>query len=340
MEEKIKIYVPESISSILLKDMELFEFYKKDHTLNRNDFYNTLVMNYYETYQADNSDIYEHIKAVVAENSGREDYEDSDIADRILRYIESRTNHLEGPKAEVTLSMKPTKSSRRAIGYIQDCLLRNSTLSSYFRNLFASYVLLPQDKRERIIFREKFEVIEEAIANDRKIYFTTSANEAPHIVSPYSLSSSKEELFNYLLAEYNGKAYSFRITRLKKVVMMAETSSISAENEKIFRKMEKYGPQFSYAGNTADEEIRVRMSDRGKEMYEKIYIHRPVLKRIEGDVYVFDCSQNQAYQYFIRFGRNAVVEAPKSLQDDIVRYYSSSLRAYRKNREENNENTL
>ncbi len=340
MEEKIKVYVPESINNILLKDMELFEFYKKDRTLNRNDFYNTLIVNYYESYQADISDIYEHIKAVLTDSSDLEDYENADIADRILRYIESKTNRLEGPKAEVTLSIKPTRASRKAISYIQDCLLRNSTLSAYFRNLFASYVLLPQDKRERIIFREKFEVIEEAIENDRKIYFTLSANETPHIVSPYSLASSKEELFNYLLAEYNEKPFSFRITRLKKVVMMAETSSISEENEKIFQKMEKYGPQFSYVRNIPDEEIRVRMSERGKEMYEKMYVHRPVIKRIEGDVYVFDCSITQAYQYFIRFGRNALVEAPVSLQEDIRHYYASSLRAYRRYQNEDKENTL
>ena len=30
MEEKIKIYIPDSVNNILLKDMERFEFFKKD----------------------------------------------------------------------------------------------------------------------------------------------------------------------------------------------------------------------------------------------------------------------------------------------------------------------
>ena len=44
MEEKIKIYIPESVNNILLKDMERFEFFKKDSSLNKNEFYNTLFV--------------------------------------------------------------------------------------------------------------------------------------------------------------------------------------------------------------------------------------------------------------------------------------------------------
>ena len=62
MEEKIKIYIPESINNILLKDMERFEFFKKDGSFNKNEFYNTLIMNYYEQYQNQQSDLFNHIK--------------------------------------------------------------------------------------------------------------------------------------------------------------------------------------------------------------------------------------------------------------------------------------
>ena len=61
MEEKIKIYISKDVHEILLKDMELFEFYKKNQTLNKNDFMNTLIMNYHETYQKRCSDLYQHI---------------------------------------------------------------------------------------------------------------------------------------------------------------------------------------------------------------------------------------------------------------------------------------
>ena len=50
MQEKIKIYLPNDIYQIILKDMELFEFYKKDGSLNRNEFLNKLITNYYEIY--------------------------------------------------------------------------------------------------------------------------------------------------------------------------------------------------------------------------------------------------------------------------------------------------
>ena len=42
--------------------MELFEFYKKDGTLNRNEFLNRLIVNYYEIYTQNNETVLESIK--------------------------------------------------------------------------------------------------------------------------------------------------------------------------------------------------------------------------------------------------------------------------------------
>ena len=59
MQEKIKIYLPNDIYQIILKDMELFEFYKKDGSLNRNEFLNKLITNYYEIYSLNNEKLLE-----------------------------------------------------------------------------------------------------------------------------------------------------------------------------------------------------------------------------------------------------------------------------------------
>ncbi|MBR3005956.1 MAG: hypothetical protein IKH68_04795, partial [Erysipelotrichaceae bacterium] len=139
MEEKIKIYIPESVNNILLKDMELFEFFKKDGSLNRNEFYNTLIVNYYEQYEENQSAIFSHIKDSIAERSSIKEQDVSDIAADILQYVDIRTFQLDRQKFDVSISIKPTRRSSDDIGYIQNCLLGNSTLSNYFRNMFASY---------------------------------------------------------------------------------------------------------------------------------------------------------------------------------------------------------
>ena len=129
MEEKIKIYIPESVNNILLKDMELFEFFKKDGSLNRNEFYNTLIVNYYEQYEENQSAIFSHIKDSISERSSIKEQDVSDIAADILQYVDVRTFQLDRQKFDVSISIKPTRRSSDDIGYIQNCLLGNSTRS-------------------------------------------------------------------------------------------------------------------------------------------------------------------------------------------------------------------
>lgn len=330
MEEKIKIYIPESVNNILLKDMERFEIFKKDGSLNKNEFYNTLIMNYYEQYQEGQSDLFNYIKQTVSDNTGCSDLQSSDIASMIVQFSDTKNNHLDERKLDVTISMKPTLRSAPTIDFIQSYYIRNMTLSAYFRNMFASYSLLPQDKRERIIFKENFDLIEEAIKNDRRVYFTTTNKNTPHYGSPYSICNSKEELFNYLLADYNGLPYSFRIGRMRNITVLNEPREISERNIYIFERMEKYGPQFSYEIKEPSGEIVVQLTERGKMMYRSMYLHRPQYSKIEGDCYYFECSGQQAYQYFSRFGRNALVISPRSLATDMLKFHAMADRAYKK----------
>ena len=322
MEAKIKIYIPENVYNILLKDMERFEICKKDGSLNKNEFYNTLIVNYYEQYQDNRSSFFEHIRKTIKEGSHSSRLEIDDMAYRILQFVDIKTNQLDSQKSEVALSMKPTKKSSNAISFIEHCCLNGSTLSNYFRNMFASYTMLPQDKRERIIFKNSFELIEKAIENNRKIYFETAGKDAAHIASPYAICNSKEELFNYLLADYNDYPFSFRISRLEKIAVLNEPRQFKENNISIFEKMIKNGPQFAYKINKEAEEIEVELSDKGKQMYKAIYLHRPQYTRIEGNRYYFECSLQQAYQYFARFGSNAIVTSPSYLTEDLHRLYA------------------
>lgn len=325
MEEKIKIYISKDINAILLKDMELFEFYKKDRTLNKNDFINTLIINYYETYQNNSSVMYERIKTTLSKRVDEDEFEIADIAYELLQYIETNTFKLENVKLDALISLKPTKKSSQIITYIQQCLLQGTTMSNYFRNMFASYVLLPQDKREQIIFKDKLDVINEAIASNRKVYFTTTKNSEKHIASPYAVANSKEELFNYLVAEYKNKPYSFRLCRLSKVIILNEQRTFHEENLTIMKKMTEQNPQFAIG---YEREYVVRLTEKGQEMFTKVYLHRPKPIRIEDDLYYFDCSRNQIYQYFFRFGKHAHVVHPRTLAAEMQHDYYEAAMSY------------
>ena len=61
--EKIKIYVPEHIASVLEKDAEGFEFFKKDgRTVNKTALLTNLVVNYYKNFTAQQADLLNFLK--------------------------------------------------------------------------------------------------------------------------------------------------------------------------------------------------------------------------------------------------------------------------------------
>ena len=51
MTEKYKIYIPEEMRLRLLNDAELFDFYKKDGSINLNGFLKELLLQYFDEYR-------------------------------------------------------------------------------------------------------------------------------------------------------------------------------------------------------------------------------------------------------------------------------------------------
>ncbi|MDO4499878.1 MAG: WYL domain-containing protein [Erysipelotrichaceae bacterium] len=327
MEEKIKIYIPNDVYQTLLKDMELFEFYKNDHSLNKNEFLNKLIVNYHSSYAESNSKIYEHIKNNL-KVLGMSDTIASSNASSITEFTTKQALDLDNKKLDVVISMKPTKFSSRTFDYVESFLLNGSSMSGWLRNLLASYVRLPQDKREKIIFKENFDAINEALEKNKMLYFVVkNKNGKKHRVSPFALSSSKEELFNYLIAQEHGKPFSFRVSRISNITVLNEQCNVSKNCSTVFEKMVKYGPQFTYSLDE-NEPIKIKLTERGKLMYERIYIHRPPYSEIDDNIYTFDCSTNQVTQYFQRFGRNAIILSPENIRNEMFNYYKDACNAY------------
>ncbi len=324
MEEKIKIYLSEDVYGILMKDAEFFEFYKKDRTVNRNDFLNTLIVNYFDSYSSADNRLYEDISRTLSREVPDEGIT-SRLSHEILNLLSKYRFSNENTYDNITVSLKPTRKSAGIIDFIQNNLLNDLSLSGYFRNLFASYCQLPQDRREQIIFREKFEVLSRALGENRKVYFTTVRSQEKHIVSPYAIARSQEELFNYLICLYNGAPFSFRLTRIQNVHILKENCDITDEQKQLMEKMRIFAPQFAFY---KQEEICVRLTAKGVGLYNRIYSYRPKPTKIVKDLYYFDCSAAQVYHYFLRFGRQARVIYPESLRIQMLRDYENAAREY------------
>ncbi len=61
MTEKYKIYLSDDTRSRLINDAELFEFTKKDESVNLNAFLKTLIVNYFDQYRHDSEKLMTNI---------------------------------------------------------------------------------------------------------------------------------------------------------------------------------------------------------------------------------------------------------------------------------------
>ncbi len=329
MEEKIKIYLPKNIYDTLIEDVELFEFFKRNGSLNKNEFVNLLIANYHDIYQKTYGIVLNKIKDTLLSETNLKGFDAEIVSGKILDIFEKNSKNAIGPKAEIALSITPTKVSSKTINFIKSNLNPAITLSNYFRNFFASYIRLPRNKRETILFKDTFEEINNAIKEKKMIYIVNKSNNA-YKLSPYIVTSSREEIFNYLLAESEQKnVITFRMSRIRQVTCMNKSSSFEKNNIGVLKRMIEQGPQFITTKGEDANNIQIKLTEEGKHLYKIRYINKPKPFKIENDIYYFDCTEEQIKQYFFVFGKDAVVLSPKPLRDYMQKRYKEALDSYK-----------
>lgn len=324
MTEKIKISVPERIYGLLRKDAQDFRILKPSGEENLNAFVNRLVVNYYEEFAADD----EELRARVAEAlSGIPEKYAKEAFPEVMKAIVKKEKEDRSGKS-VALAFKPTKSSESATVYIENVLLKNEAISSFYRRLFVSYAKRLKNDRETIIHRQNYEILSDALQKGMQVCLSLDNGHVYNDASLYAIAPSKDELFNYALFFSDKKNRTVRLAKIKTVSLLAKRAEVPEETKKIFDRQIASGAQYPIY-STDNAPIRVRLSEKGRELFERIYLYRPTPIAIEGDVYVFDCSANQVLYYFERFGAEALILSPKKLGIFMRNYYYFALKKYR-----------
>ena len=322
--EKIKISVPQKIYDILRKDARDFRILKPSGEENINAFINNLVMNYYEDFAADDEDMRDSVKAALS--SIPEKYVKTAFAE-VMKAIGKRDKDEDMGKS-VSLSFKPTKLSEGVTLYIENVLIKNEALSSFYRRMFISYAKKLKNEREKIIHKANYDLLSNAVKKGLQVCISLDNDHIYNDVSVYEISESKDELFNYALLYSDKKNRTIRLAKIKTVSLLAKSAEIPDESKKMFERQVASGAQYPIY-STDDEPIRVQLSAKGRELFERIYLYRPIPTAIDGDIYTFECSANQVLYYFERFGAEALILSPKRLGIFMRNYYYFALKKYR-----------
>lgn len=209
----------------------------------------------------------------------------------------------------------------------------------YLRSVIEEYCALPFIKRERIYRKDIYETIEQACQakNILKIKANYYGKDQLFYVYPYKIVPDSFHTQSYLVC-YSRKAEeedkdkivaSFSMARIAAPTKLAKTFHLNKQEiTDIETQLSKYSPAYLIG---EPEQIKVRLTKKGKQSYNTRLYSRP--EKIESlstdDIYVFDCTQHQIYNYFFPFGADAEIISPDDLRNRFINNLSKALNQYK-----------
>ncbi len=325
MDEKIKISLPPSALALLNKDCLDFRVLKSNGVPNKNAFVNQLIVNYYEEFAHAEESLYDEIHKAIEFVPQR--MQEQIFCDLVKTLNKRRLSDETEPNSAV-LSFKPTKCSQAAILHIEKILLAGESLSSFYRRMLLSYAKRPKNEREKIVHRQNYELLTHALNKNACVCLSLVGGTVYDRLSLFSVTPAKDELFNYVLGYDGTNPVTIRLSSAQSVCVLSARASIPAKFRALLSRQAASGAQYPmYASD--NKPVVVELTEKGKKMFDKIYLYRPTPVSIEGNVYTFECSANQALYYFERFGDAALILSPKKLGIAMRNYHYFAYKRYK-----------
>ncbi len=329
MTEKYKIYIPEDMKSRLMNDAELFEFMKKDGSINLNAFLKELLVNYFDEYRDRKAKLLDTILTDLGQFPSISPDDAEAIADKIINTYMKSDKYRSDRNTAITLTV--SGRSLDVMRAIENNLLTDISLSQYINDLFSSYLSIARNNREMIIFRDTFEELNKAIRNKRIITFSTSsADNLVFTVKPYIIAASKEEQCNYLLCS-DTTHRSLHTYRVSRITALYTTSDCFIPDDDDFQKLQDIARR-NPSSTSRNIDAVVQLTDRGVHKFHMIVKNRPDVLRREGNTYYFSWPKRALEDYFRRFGYDALIISPEECRESMRYFYGRSLDIYTKNR--------
>lgn len=208
----------------------------------------------------------------------------------------------------------------------------------YIRSVIEEYCSLPFIMRQRIYRREIYDIIEQACRETRilKIKANYNGKDQLFYVYPYKIVPDSFHTQSYLVC-YSRKAEendsdkivaSFSMARVSPPTMLAKTFHLNKQEiAYIESQLSQYSPAYLIG---KPEQIKVKLTEKGKQSYQARLFSRP--DKIESlssdDIYTFNCTQQQIFNYFFPFGAEAEIISPDYLRTRFINAHEKALGRY------------
>ena len=212
-----------------------------------------------------------------------------------------------------------------------DTLIRNKiqTEAEYWRNIFFTYINNLRYKREEILFENKFKDIREGIKTEKKIKI--KYHKYIRLVNPYFIKVSDSENRSYLFCycEKNNDYRNYRISEIEEIWLTNEKNEIR-DKKYIDDVRKNFDPFLSYKNR-----VKVKFTEKGIELYEKVLANRPRLIEEKDEIYTFECDNKLAMIYFAQFYSKVKILEPEELKTILKKELKKTIEIYEDKEKEN-----
>ena len=212
-----------------------------------------------------------------------------------------------------------------------DTLIRNKVEieAEYWRNIFFTYINNLRYKREEILFENKFKDIREAIKTEKKIKI--KYHKYIRLVNPYFIKVSDSENRSYLFCycEKNNDYRNYRISEIEEIWLTNEKNEIR-DKKYIDDVRKNFDPFLSYKNR-----VKVKFTEKGIELYEKVLANRPRLIEEKDGIYTFECDNKLAMIYFAQFYSEVKILEPEELKTILKKELKKTIEIYEDKEKEN-----
>lgn len=208
----------------------------------------------------------------------------------------------------------------------------------YIRSVIEEYCSLPFIKRERICRKDIYDKVQLACEkkNILKIKAPYCGKDQIFYVYPYKIMPDPFHTQSYLVCysrkaedEENDKIIaSFSMARINTPTVLNQTFHLNKQEiSDVEAKISEYSAAYLVG---MPELIMIKLTDKGKQLYKSKLFSRPekIEEKSTKDVYAFDCTQLQIFNYFFSFGADAEIISPKDLRDRFKDTYDKAFKLY------------
>lgn len=209
----------------------------------------------------------------------------------------------------------------------------HKSAGKYLNALFTEYAKLSYSEREKIYFKDVFEIVSQSIKNRTHITYMSAANNRCFTVAPYKICTVNTLPYHYLACfaksesgDELGQIVSLRMSRIITPSSTKHNFTITdSDKERIETALKEKGSAYLHDSTDA---IKVRLTDVGIQIYNRKAHQRPQYIAKNDHMYEFCCTRQQAFHYFIDFGKDAYIVEPHNLQLEMKQFFENAYHNY------------